>query len=92
MKFFSGSCRPDGIINFKNGYSAWECVCFILNDYVLNYNSFGHPLKNLTNDLHEMLISLIPEKLFIYYYNHILESRASKVFGQNKNDKKKKKK
>jgi hypothetical protein len=34
------------------------------------------------NESHEMLISLIPQELFIYYYHHILQSKASKIFGK----------
>lgn len=31
------------------------------------------------NELHEMLISLIAEELFIYYCQHIIQSRASEI-------------
>lgn len=70
MKFFSRPCRPDGAINFKLD-AVLEEVCFTLSDFVLNYNRFEPVLENLMNELHEMLISLIPQQLFIYYYHHI---------------------
>ena len=36
------------------------------------------------NELHEMLISLIAEELFIYYCQHIIPSRASEILGKKK--------
>lgn len=36
------------------------------------------------NELHEMLISLILEELFIYYCHHILQNRASKSLTKKK--------
>lgn len=79
MKFFSGPCRPSRTIDSKVDIVHQSCVCFILSDCGLNYKSFGHSLDTLANELHETLISLIPEELFIYYYHHILQRRVSKL-------------